>query len=246
MTGGLPVRTGVIDWDSLEAVIFDLDGTLYRQSGVRLAMARQLVWHCLSARDGIMSVQVLRTFRACREELAEREACGVGVLQYEVPAQRLGIEAEHVRGIVEDWIETRPLASLLRHRRPGVCAVFSALRTAGKRVIVYSDYPVSRKLSALGLEADLVVCGTDPGIDRFKPNPAGLAWIQARTGLRPQDCLVIGDRPDRDGEAARRAGLAYLQMGRSGSPQVVGCPDFRHSVFAPLLQQSTSSRDLTA
>jgi beta-phosphoglucomutase-like phosphatase (HAD superfamily) len=32
-------------------------------------------------------------------------------------------------------------------------------------------------------------------------------------GISPEECLVLGDRQDADGEAARRAGMAFRLIG---------------------------------
>lgn len=34
-----------LDWDRLHLVVFDVDGTLYRQRPLRLRMARDLLFH---------------------------------------------------------------------------------------------------------------------------------------------------------------------------------------------------------
>jgi beta-phosphoglucomutase-like phosphatase (HAD superfamily) len=47
-------------------------------------------------------------------------------------------------------------------------------------------------------------------IARLKPHPLGLLTVAALLGVRPERCLIIGDRDDRDGEAARRGGFRFL------------------------------------
>ena len=56
----------------------------------------------------------------------------------------------------------------------------------------------------------VVACG-EPGTPRqLKPSPGGLLDAARQLGMSARDCLMIGDRPEVDGEAARRAGMAYL------------------------------------
>ena len=73
-----------------------------------------------------------------------------------------------------------------------------------------SDYPTERKLKALNMETVLSFSSLDSCIDRLKPDPKGLLHICRCWKLLPGECLVIGDRDDRDGEAARRAGMNYI------------------------------------
>jgi HAD superfamily hydrolase (TIGR01509 family) len=46
----------------------------------------------------------------------------------------------------------------------------------------------------------------------LKPDPDGYLLAARRLGLSPSDCLVLGDRPDADGQAAHRAGMPFRQI----------------------------------
>ena len=80
-----------------------------------------------------------------------------------------------------------------------------------------------------------MVCATDAEVARLKPDPAGLLAILRATGVDARRALMIGDRFDRDGVAASRAGMRALI--RSGRPH----PDYGtfraydDPVFQPLL-----------
>lgn len=78
-----------------------------------------------------------------------------------------------------------------------------------------SDYPGSRKLAALGLtdDFDVVVCNGEPGgPTRLKPAPDGYLLAAERLGFAPEECLVVGDRDDADGEAARRGKMDFRKI----------------------------------
>lgn len=197
----------------LDAVIFDVDGTLYEQAPLRRRMAAELLLHLLRRpwRAGLL--RRLQTFRRERERISERELEAAGRLQYELAAARLGIAPERLRAEVEEWIERRPLRHLAACRVPGARRFFAFLRTRDVRIAVLSDYPAVAKLAALGLEGDVVLSAVDPEVDRFKPHPAGLELALERLGTPPGRCLVIGDRDDRDGASARRAGVGCLLRG---------------------------------
>lgn len=200
-------------WD---AVVFDVDGTLYEQEPLRRRMAAELLLYVALRpwRAGLL--RRLQSFRRQRERLSERELEGACRLQYELPAADVGASPEALRTEVEEWIERRPLAHLARCRVPGVRRFFAQLRAQGVRIAVLSDYPAAAKLEALGLEAEVVVSGVDAEVDRLKPHPAGLELVLERLGLDADRCLLIGDRDDRDGECARRAGVECL-LRRPGS-----------------------------
>lgn len=221
-----------VDWQRVRAVVFDVDGTLYDQRTMRLRMARELALRCLARPATLREARILKTFRRLREELADEEATGIGRLQYARTAERLGLPPDRVEAVVEEWILRRPLRHAAACRRAGARRLFSELRDGGRRVGVWSDYPAAGKLAAMGLAADTVVAATDPEIDRLKPHPAGLARLLEVFGVSSDEALMIGDRDERDGEAARRLGCPYLLLARkpttahelAGFPALLGAP----------------------
>lgn len=219
------------DWQSIRLVVFDLDGTLYRQRPVRLAMLQLLLRDALRSRS-TLTFRVLADYRRTREQLAEAGTEDFDVRLIAQVAARAGIAPHAVEAIVEDWIETRPLAHLHRAMVPGADALFAALRSTGRRIGVLSDYPAAAKLSALGLAADHVVAARDVGV--MKPHPRGLQAVMAAAGVAPAHTLMIGDRVERDIVAAVASDVRALL--RNPAP-VAGqrCfANFRDPLFAPL------------
>ncbi len=200
-------RFEVSRWD---AVVFDVDGTLYEQGPLRRRMVIELLLHVAGHPRQIGMLRRLQSFRRQRELISENELEGAGRLQYQLPAAELGVPIELIRNDVEEWMERRPLPHLQACRVPGVRRFFGFLRSRGVRIGVLSDYPANGKLAALDLEANVVVSGVDPAVDRLKPHPAGLLAVLAALGVAAEKCLLIGDRDDRDGECARRAGVGCL------------------------------------
>ncbi len=201
------------DWAPIRFVVFDVDGTLYRQRPLRLRLAAALVGHALRTRS-LRDLSVVRHYRTLREELGDRELPDFEEHLAREVGSRLGLEPATVREIVMEWIDTRPLATLASCRYPGVEAVFDRVRASGRKIGVLSDYPARDKLAALGLRADHVVGAREVGV--MKPHPRGLERIMELAGESPATTVLIGDRADRDGEAARRAGVRCLL--RSSKP----------------------------
>jgi FMN phosphatase YigB (HAD superfamily) len=194
------------DWDAVSLVVFDIDGTLYDQRRLRIAMMRDLLLDAASRRR-LDAIKILRAYRQIRERLAEREAPDCEAALIAETASATGHSPAAIRLIVEEWIERRPLPYLPACRYPGLVELFAGLRCNAKMIGILSDYPAGAKLAALGLDADYVVCATDKGIGLLKPNPRGLQAIIATAGVSPFETVLIGDRADRDGLAARRSGV---------------------------------------
>jgi FMN phosphatase YigB (HAD superfamily) len=98
--------------------------------------------------------------------------------------------------------------------RPWVLEVFDALKEAGIKFAVYSDYPnVAERLRAVGLPPDR--CGALYGPDTFgalKPAPRPFFTIARDLHCAPGDTLVIGDREDTDGDGARACGMRFILL----------------------------------
>lgn len=119
---------------------------------------------------------------------------------------------EEMREVVDEWMFCRPGKWLRWFVRWPLVRELQARKSCGVQLAVVSDYPVCRKLGALGLpfEPDAVVAsGESGGPMTLKPDPEGYLLAAERLGVPPPRCLVVGDREDADGEAARRAGMAF-------------------------------------
>ncbi len=87
-----------------------------------------------------------------------------------------------------------------------------AFKAKGGRTALVSDYPAQRKLDALGCRElfDVIVAnGEKNGPRRLKPDPEGYLLAAKLLEVAPAVCLVIGDRDDADGAAARAAGMGF-------------------------------------
>ena len=238
-----PTSPTLLNWSTIDLVVFDVDGTLYNQRKLQLGMLRQLLGHAWQARS-LDTLLTLRTFRRVREALGELAELGeLGdeqagddfmALQYAQTASRRGTTPAAVRALTNEWMEKRPLPLLAACRYAQVAEVFAGLRAAGKQIAAFSDYPAVAKLAALGLQADVVVCATDADIARLKPDPAGLLSILRQTGVAPARALMIGDRFDRDAAAAERAGMRALVRSPLVHAQWATFRSYGDAVFQPL------------
>jgi phosphoglycolate phosphatase len=226
-----------LNWLGIDLVVFDVDGTLYDQRKLRLAMLRELLLDAARSRS-LRTLRTLRTFRHVREALGERPGVDFMKLQYTETAQRHDCSPDEIRILATEWLEERPLPFLANTRYPHLDTLFSALRTSGKQVAAFSDYPAVAKLTALGLQASPVVCATDPDIRRLKPDPFGLTAVMQRAGTTPDRTLMIGDRFDRDAAAASAVGVRALIRSSQSHPHVATFQSYDDPIFQPLFASS--------
>jgi len=195
-----------------DAWLVDLDGTLYRARGVKLCMLAEL------SLGGWGALGTLRQFRSEHERLRRMTEPLAGDpyrLQLERTAQALGLAPTLVEVRIREWMIERPGKWLRRFRRAALLAELQRFREAGGRLALVSDYPARSKLAALGCGElfEVVVANGEAGGPRWlKPHPDGYLSAASRLGIAPERCLVLGDRPDADGEAARRAGMAFRHV----------------------------------
>ena len=227
----------LLDWKDIDLVIFDVDGTLYDQRRLQLAMLRRLLVAAWQTRS-LDTLLTLRAFRRVREALGEQPGTDFMTLQYARTARQRHKTEDEVRALVAQWMEQKPLDLLAGCRYPHVQALFVGLRAAGKQIAVFSDYPARDKLAALGLQAQPIVCATDVGIARLKPDPCGLLAILRQTGVPAARALMIGDRFDRDAAAASRAGVRALVRARQLHPQIDTFCAYDDAVFQPMLMRA--------
>lgn len=194
------------------AWLIDLDGTLYRQNLVRSVMAVEV------AVGGRNAIKTLREFRREHERL-HLESLPPDVnpfaLQIKRTAQRLDVGADRVAQAVDEWMFTRPGKWLRLFRRRRLLALIGEFRSHGGKTAVVSDYPARRKLAAMGIAElfDAVIAAGEPGgPHQLKPSPAGFLLAANELQISPSRCLVIGDRADADGEAARRADMRFQHV----------------------------------
>ncbi len=196
------------------AWLIDLDGTLYRASPMKRKMALELGFL------GIHRARLLSQFRHAHEELREQQAQDPRMSfeptpfdeQLQRTATRAGRSVDEVRAIVSEWMIERPGKWLRRHRRESLIEEITQFRAQGGKTAVVSDYPVKSKLRALGLTEhfdQIVANGETDGLTRLKPSPDGYLLAACLLDCSPDECLVIGDRDDADGAAARAAGMQF-------------------------------------
>ncbi len=192
--------------EALRLMIFDVDGTLYRQAPVRRAMALRLLSFSIgNPLAGLKTAAFLRHYRRAQEQL-RGTATDRG--QLETACQHSGVELRWGADCVRDWIERRPLDLVVRSIYPDLTSLLSRAAERGIKLAVVSDYPPQEKLRALGLERffGCVLSPSDPRMGRLKPDPSGILAVLQELKIEASSAVYIGDRPEVDGEAARRAG----------------------------------------
>ena len=190
-----------------KVVVFDLDGTLYSKKGFirRMMCGAVLEWRMM-----FLERKTRKTLKGVW--------CGDKETFYELFFQTM----THGR-LVSDkyaqwWYNTRYMPLMVKviensyEPAKWVLPFIKQCKDFGIRLVVLSDYGHTKeKLQALGLECSLfdwVISA--PELGGLKPAPQLMARIAAYMGVQQNQCFVIGDREDTDGELAKLVNAPFF------------------------------------
>ena len=207
----------------IKAVLFDLDGTLYRQPILRGFMALEMLSQpirMLSMRKAKRLWNAIYVFRKVREHIRDKGGKDefLATLEYRVPAEQLGMDEKELEAVVKEWMYHRPLKYLKMAKRPGIDTFMQLLAKSKINIGVLSDYPSVDKLRSMGLDAyvELVLSATETQVNAFKPRPDGFLRACELWCLLPEQVLYVGDRPEVDALGAANSGMPCVIVGKKG------------------------------
>ncbi len=207
--------------------IIDMDGTLYYQNQMRTGMLRLMVCELFANRKLLGELYAVYMFRRIREDMAGNGFNDGDI--YEKISEKTFVfgwlNAKEVERIIQKWIYEKPLEILRECRDDKLFNFIKDAVSSGKQVYIYSDYPVESKMKVLGIDKIGIKCidASKEEINAYKPSPKGIEFILRETGVPAALTVMIGDREDRDGAAARNAGIdAVILNKREGRRYING------------------------
>lgn len=186
------------------AVIVDLDDTLFPQHDWLAGAWRQVA--AAAAGHGVDPADLL----AALEQVAAEGSARGGIIDRAL--DRIGARAP-VDVLVAAFLGHRPQ---VLHPYPRVREALALLRSRVPLAVV-TDGNVevqAGKLAALGLadQFDSVVLSDRFGREARKPHPMPFLTALTELGVRPEQAVFIGDRPDKDMLGAARLGIRPVRV----------------------------------
>jgi len=220
--------------NDIEGVAFDLDGTLYPNYRLNIRLLPLAV----------KEIPFLTAFSKVRKIIRKEQKDGI--VQYdnfykhqaELTAQLLDAQPELIKEKIDVFIYRgwEPLFKKVKLFN-NVFETLTALRGAGYKLGLLSDFPPEKKIEYLGLSSlwDAVHCSEYSGA--LKPHPLSFVKIAEQMNLPPDKILYVGNSVSYDVAGASKAGMktAWIRIfplqnhGKKGPK-----PDFSFSNYRQL------------
>lgn len=226
------------------AILFDLDGTLLPMDIKPFAMAYFKALSVELAPFGIKPEKLFEPFVAATKAMVVNDGSRLNAEAFwEAFTAMTGVSREQVEPVCDKFYANgfHAARAATKDNPLAVEAVRAAREKADKVILATNPlFPMAgqrTRLSWLGLKPedfDLVTCYTS---DRFcKPNPAYYTDICARMGLKPENCLMIGNDDREDMVAASSVGMSTYLVTDWRLPMADAPWQGRMGTFAEMLE----------
>jgi len=199
----------------IDAVCFDVDGTLYSIRRMVLENLRA-IW---PMRATFRELHRVRDLLRLREHPVE----DFRQLQAERFALEHGGNVTQAMQRIEEVIEGSWMDLFAQgHVRSdeGMAVALRVLQTRGLRLALMSDYPIEEKPGGLGLaDIDFSVCINAEDVGALKPHPRPFLAVAEALDVAPGRILYVGDREAYDVEGALGVGMLAARIYRKKRPQ---------------------------
>jgi len=203
---------GTDNSQSIQAVAFDLDGTLYPNYRLYSRLLPQLILHPFFY---AAFMRARRRLHSGQNESPEQTS-SFYVRQASIMAELLGTTVNQTERMLErlvygHWGKFFSGIKIF----PWLKETLLALKGAGFRLAVLSDLPPVQKLSLLGLEGifDAVLSSEETGA--LKPSGVPFAALSRALNIDPGKIIYVGNSLRFDVEGAKSAGMKAALIRRS-------------------------------
>lgn len=190
----------------IKLVVFDLDGTLYKKNGLarRMLFAAPKEWKRMLAER--------KTRKSLRGKWVQDEHTF-----YQLYFQKMATYGDASPAELQTWYFNHYMPLMVEQIRQyhqpveWLADFINTCKEKSIQLVVLSDYGhVAEKLNALGIDKNLfdwVISA--PELGGLKPAPQILLQVLEKMNIAPNQCLVVGDREDTDGQLAHSVGALF-------------------------------------
>lgn len=194
-----------MEWiQEIEAVAFDIDGTIYPNRAMYRVSLPIVLTH----------LRLFHAFGRARRVVREHPPkTDLRATTVEITARIMGRGRDSVERLIESVVYRRWERALTGVKMyPGVAETLAALRENGYRVGALSDFPVRTKLELFGIAElwDAVLSSEETGY--LKPHAEPFRRIARMLGTEPTRILYVGNSYRYDVIGARAFGMRTAHL----------------------------------
>lgn len=183
----------------IEAVAFDIDGTLYPSWKLYFRAAPyffkniKFFYYFAKTREVMHRTAPLADFYEYQARVfAGLARCGSAEAKQQ-------IDRIIYKGLARFFASIRPF--------PHVIECIKAMRDAGLRIGILSDFPIEQKGDVWGIQALCDVCIGSEGLGALKPSKYPFALLSQKLMVPPEKILYVGNSGKIDVSGANNAGM---------------------------------------
>ncbi|MBU8913363.1 MAG: HAD family hydrolase [Spirochaetales bacterium] len=190
----------------IEAVAFDIDGTLYPNRSMYLRSIPFALTH----------LRLVRAYSRIRKHVRKRRpVTDLQSLERRLLAHEMGIGEAEAAHMIDVAIHERWEAVLNGVRPyPHVRTAIERMKAGGLQMGVSSDFPVDRKLKRLGLDGLFECSLWSEESGYLKPHPEPFRALAECIGLEPSSILYVGNSYEYDVIGAKAVGMRAAHLRR--------------------------------
>ncbi len=206
----------------IEAVAFDIDGTLYAQWQIHF----RAIFHYIT-----------RPFFFLKYGLVRKEMHGFLPLEnfYEVQAEKMAKRLKCSTEKAYEMLDKNVYSGLSKYFEKIPCEkdvpeTFKKFKEAGLKIALLSDFPPEQKGEIWGLKKYCdVILGTE-NLGALKPDPFSFLKMAERLGVEPEKILFVGNSKKYDVKGAKNAKMKCAYFGKHKAKEA----DFSFSKYRQL------------
>jgi HAD superfamily hydrolase (TIGR01549 family) len=200
----------------IEAIIFDLDGTLYDKQKFVIRLIFNNIKYLFLFRNERRTRKLFRGTQFPTPELYIAQFFNSFSSQFK--------SKKYSPAFLKKWYYEQYMSAFIqilqRHytARPEVEGIFEWLHERNIKFAVLSEYPcVAERMCAIGLDPAFngkieIPCYSCEDFGSLKPNKIPFLEVAKRLDVAPEKVLVIGDKDETDGRGAKNAGMWFLKI----------------------------------
>ena len=189
----------ILNFDEIEAVAFDIDGTLYRNIAFYLRMFPHFLKH----------LSFFKKYNEVRKQLHNRDDfTNLYSIQSELLAQKLSCTPEEAKNKIDEIVYIGLKKYFLKiNSCKGTLKLICKLKDAGIKIALLSDFPPEQKGDVWGIKQYCDVILSTEEIGALKPSPKPFICLAQKLNVPAEKIFYIGNNHTYDVLGPKKLGM---------------------------------------